>query len=73
MSGPDLSAVHLVGIGGAGMSGIARVLLARGHRAVDRGAVDLVLPVPPVALDVGPVTHAPTMPRTVSTLAVNQG
>ncbi|HWG93843.1 MAG TPA: UDP-N-acetylmuramate--L-alanine ligase [Mycobacteriales bacterium] len=26
----DLSAVHLVGIGGAGMSGIARVLLARG-------------------------------------------
>jgi UDP-N-acetylmuramate--alanine ligase len=27
---PDLSAVHLVGIGGAGMSGIARVLLARG-------------------------------------------
>ena len=30
MTGPDLSAVHLVGIGGAGMSGIARVLLARG-------------------------------------------
>ena len=29
-SSPDLSAVHLVGIGGAGMSGIARVLLARG-------------------------------------------
>jgi UDP-N-acetylmuramate--alanine ligase len=27
---PDLTAVHLVGIGGAGMSGIARVLLARG-------------------------------------------
>jgi hypothetical protein len=54
-------------------AGEARVLLARGHRAVDRGAVDLVLPVPPVALDVGPVPHAPTMPRTVSTLAVNQG
>ncbi len=27
----DLGAVHLVGVGGAGMSGIARVLLARGH------------------------------------------
>jgi UDP-N-acetylmuramate--alanine ligase len=28
----DLGAVHLVGIGGAGMSGIARILLARGVR-----------------------------------------
>lgn len=27
----DLSRVHMVGIGGAGMSGIARILLARGH------------------------------------------
>ena len=29
---PDLGRVHFVGIGGAGMSGIARVLLARGQR-----------------------------------------
>ena len=29
---PDLGAVHFVGIGGAGMSGIARILLARGVR-----------------------------------------
>jgi UDP-N-acetylmuramate--alanine ligase len=28
----DLGAVHLIGIGGAGMSGIARILLARGVR-----------------------------------------
>lgn len=30
MSGPNLERVHLIGIGGAGMSGIARILLARG-------------------------------------------
>ena len=29
----ELGAVHFVGIGGAGMSGIARILLARGVRA----------------------------------------
>ncbi len=29
---PDLGAVHFVGIGGAGMSGIARIMLARGVR-----------------------------------------
>jgi UDP-N-acetylmuramate--alanine ligase len=29
---PELGAVHFVGIGGAGMSGIARILLARGVR-----------------------------------------
>lgn len=28
----DLTRVHMVGIGGAGMSGIARILLARGHK-----------------------------------------
>jgi UDP-N-acetylmuramate--alanine ligase len=28
---PGLGAVHFIGIGGAGMSGIARILLARGH------------------------------------------
>lgn len=28
----DLSRIHMVGIGGAGMSGIARILLARGHQ-----------------------------------------
>ena len=28
----DLTRVHMVGIGGAGMSGIARILLARGHQ-----------------------------------------
>ncbi|MGV8056397.1 Mur ligase domain-containing protein, partial [Mycobacterium kansasii] len=27
---PELSRVHMVGIGGAGMSGIARILLDRG-------------------------------------------
>ncbi|MGZ4512734.1 MAG: Mur ligase domain-containing protein, partial [Mycobacterium sp.] len=27
---PDLARVHMVGIGGAGMSGIARILLDRG-------------------------------------------
>ncbi|MGV9435498.1 Mur ligase domain-containing protein, partial [Nocardia sp. NPDC003648] len=27
---PELERVHMVGIGGAGMSGIARILLARG-------------------------------------------
>ena len=27
---PELSRVHMVGIGGAGMSGLARILLARG-------------------------------------------
>lgn len=31
-SSVDLSRVHMVGIGGAGMSGIARILLARGHQ-----------------------------------------
>ena len=30
----DLGRVHLVGIGGAGMSGIARILLARGVRGL---------------------------------------
>ena len=29
---PELGAVHFIGIGGAGMSGIARILLARGVR-----------------------------------------
>ena len=29
-AGAELGKVHLVGIGGAGMSGIARILLARG-------------------------------------------
>ena len=28
----DLSRVHMVGIGGAGMSGIARILLDRGYQ-----------------------------------------
>jgi UDP-N-acetylmuramate--alanine ligase len=37
---PDLAAVHLVGIGGAGMSGIARVLLARGARVSGSDAKD---------------------------------
>ena len=30
MSDIDLSRVHLIGIGGAGMSGVARILLSRG-------------------------------------------
>ncbi len=29
---PSTASVHLVGIGGAGMSGLARILLTRGHR-----------------------------------------
>jgi UDP-N-acetylmuramate--alanine ligase len=37
---PDLTAVHLVGIGGAGMSGIARVLLARGASVSGSDAKD---------------------------------
>jgi UDP-N-acetylmuramate--alanine ligase len=37
---PDLTAVHLVGIGGAGMSGIARVLLARGATVSGSDAKD---------------------------------
>jgi UDP-N-acetylmuramate--alanine ligase len=36
----DLGRVHLVGIGGAGMSGIARVLLARGTRVSGSDARD---------------------------------
>ena len=28
----DLSRVHMIGIGGAGMSGLARILLARGSQ-----------------------------------------
>jgi UDP-N-acetylmuramate--alanine ligase len=36
----ELGAVHLVGIGGAGMSGIARVLLARGARVSGSDAKD---------------------------------
>ena len=40
MSTPDLTAVHLVGIGGAGMSGIARVLLARGATVSGSDAKD---------------------------------
>jgi len=37
---PDLSSVHLIGIGGAGMSGIARVLLARGAAVSGSDAKD---------------------------------
>jgi UDP-N-acetylmuramate--alanine ligase len=35
-----LGAVHLIGIGGAGMSGIARILLARGHTVSGSDAKD---------------------------------
>jgi UDP-N-acetylmuramate--alanine ligase len=35
-----LGAVHLIGIGGAGMSGIARILLARGHAVSGSDAKD---------------------------------
>lgn len=35
-----LAQVHLVGIGGAGMSGIARILLARGHKVSGSDARD---------------------------------
>ena len=38
----DLGRVHLVGIGGAGMSGIARVLLARGSQVTGSDAKDSV-------------------------------
>ncbi|MDX6199153.1 MAG: UDP-N-acetylmuramate--alanine ligase [Actinomycetota bacterium] len=37
---PDIGTVHLVGIGGAGMSGIARVLLARGVPVTGSDAKD---------------------------------
>ena len=36
----ELGRVHFVGIGGAGMSGIARVLLARGQRVSGSDAKD---------------------------------
>ncbi|GGI75230.1 UDP-N-acetylmuramate--L-alanine ligase [Saccharopolyspora subtropica] len=39
-STPDLRRVHLVGIGGAGMSGIARILLARGQEVSGSDARD---------------------------------
>ena len=35
-----LGAVHIVGVGGAGMSGIARILLARGVRVSGSDAKD---------------------------------
>jgi UDP-N-acetylmuramate-alanine ligase len=53
---PDLSGVkvaHLVGIGGAGMSGIARLLLSRGVRVSgsdlkwSRGSANWKRPAPP--------------------------
>src|SRR3954462_4388996 len=37
---PDVGTVHLIGIGGAGMSGIARVLLARGVPVTGSDAKD---------------------------------
>jgi UDP-N-acetylmuramate--alanine ligase len=44
MTGPEdlsaLGAVHIVGVGGAGMSGIARILLARGVRVSGSDAKD---------------------------------
>ena len=40
MSAPSLNRVHFVGIGGAGMSGIARVLLARGATVTGSDAKD---------------------------------
>ncbi|MHB2023383.1 MAG: UDP-N-acetylmuramate--L-alanine ligase [Mycobacteriales bacterium] len=40
MSEPALEQVHLIGIGGAGMSGIARILLARGARVSGSDAKD---------------------------------
>ena len=36
----DLSRVHLVGIGGAGMSGVARILLSRGAVVTGSDAKD---------------------------------
>jgi UDP-N-acetylmuramate--alanine ligase len=39
-SADALGAVHFIGIGGAGMSGIARIMLARGHRVSGSDAKD---------------------------------
>ncbi|WP_037067836.1 UDP-N-acetylmuramate--L-alanine ligase [Pseudonocardia acaciae] len=40
MRGTDLERVHLIGIGGAGMSGVARILLARGAAVSGSDAKD---------------------------------
>ena len=55
---PELGAVHFVGIGGAGMSGIARILLARGVRVSGSDRRDTpTLLADPVALS-GYARHA---------------
>ena len=36
---PELQRVHMIGIGGAGMSGVARILLARGGEVSGSDAV----------------------------------
>ena len=69
-SSPDLSAVHLVGIGGAGMSGIARILLARGAEVSGSDAKDsrtvTALRALGARVEVGhDAAHLPAAPATV--------
>ncbi|GAB3590127.1 UDP-N-acetylmuramate--L-alanine ligase [Corynebacterium faecale] len=56
----DLSRVHLIGIGGAGMSGVARILLARGKTVTGSDAKDsrTLLPLRAVGAKIA-VGHAP--------------
>ncbi len=56
----DLSRVHLIGIGGAGMSGVARILLARGKTVTGSDAKDsrTLLPLRAVGARIA-VGHAP--------------
>lgn len=56
----DLSRVHLIGIGGAGMSGVARILLARGRTVTGSDAKDsrTLMPLRAVGAKIA-VGHAP--------------
>ena len=57
------STIHFVGIGGGGMSGIARILLALGVHALD--PIGLLVGQPNLALDLGilpPLKPAPQEP-----------
>ena len=69
---PDLGAVHFVGIGGAGMSGIARILLARGVRVSgsDRRDTPTLLALRALGAEVA-VGHAPENLGEADTLVVS--
>jgi UDP-N-acetylmuramate--alanine ligase len=67
-----LGRVHLVGVGGAGMSGIARILLARGLAVTGCDAADSAVLNPLRALGIPiEVGHDPAHVRDVDTLIVS--